>query len=334
MTKKTKTGAASLDDKNRLRYSVSLVKQGRHQFYTLTMHSDVLAATCSVSTRSEDPATGFQRALDKKRALEIANYIDSDLGTIPNSIILSAQESANLKIVGRGKTLEFTNTPGAFLILDGQHRVYGFSLANTSLRVPVVIYNGLTLIEEVRLFIDINTKQRPVPPQLLLDIKHLAAIESETEEVMRDIFDMFDDETGSALAGYMSPSESAKGRINRVTFNQAVKPLLQLFPGRPAEEIYPILNGYLSAISIEMSKRTKLPLLTKPVVFRAFAGLFPAVAQRFVDRFGSDYSADNFQILVEPIFQNMRMQRLEKPGTSWTTLQQYLAKRLSSRLAL
>ena len=34
--------------------------------------------------------------------------------------------------------------PEAFLILDGQHRVYGFSLAKTSLRVPVVIYNNLT----------------------------------------------------------------------------------------------------------------------------------------------------------------------------------------------
>ncbi len=177
MTEELPRGTADTHSPHRLRYSVSLVKQGKHQFYTLTMHSDVLAATCTVTTRKENPIHGFQRELDEKRALDIAHYIDSDLGTIPNSIVLSAQPNADLKIVGKGKTLEFTKTPGAFLILDGQHRVYGFSKATTKLRVPVVIYNDLSRKEETRLFIDINTKQRPVPPQLLLDIKRLADIE-------------------------------------------------------------------------------------------------------------------------------------------------------------
>ena len=117
-------GKADLNDDTRLRYSVSLVTQGKHRFYTLTMPSDVLASTCTVSTRDEDPAQGFQRTLDEKRAQEIASYIDSDFGTIPSSIVLSAQQSADLKVVGRRKTLEFTNTPGAFLVLDGQHRVW------------------------------------------------------------------------------------------------------------------------------------------------------------------------------------------------------------------
>lgn len=144
MTDKIKSGTADLDSEKRLRFSVSLVKQGGRQFYTLTMPSDVLARTCTVTTRKEDANQGFQRNLDEKRAIEIADYIDNHGGTIPNSIVLSAQEDAELKIVGRGKTLEFTDTPNAFLVLDGQHRVFGFSKAVTSLRVPVVIYNGLT----------------------------------------------------------------------------------------------------------------------------------------------------------------------------------------------
>src|SRR5579872_5572445 len=90
-----------------LRYSVSLVTQGRHRFYTLTMPSDVLAQTCFVSTRYDDPDLGFQRLLDKKRAAEIASYIDTGLGTIPSSIVLSAQVDAELRVVGRGKTIEF-----------------------------------------------------------------------------------------------------------------------------------------------------------------------------------------------------------------------------------
>lgn len=334
MTIDIEKGQANLEDESRLRFSVSLVKQGDRQFYTLTVPSDVLARTCSVSTRREDPEVGFQRSLDVKRAAEIAEYIDAGIGTIPNSIVLSAQPAANLKIVGRGKTLEFTDTPGAFLILDGQHRVYGFAKAKTSLRVPVVIYNGLTRTEEVRLFIDINTKQRPVPPQLLLDIKRLAEMETETEQMLRDVFDNFDQEPSSALYGLTSASESARTKINRVTFNSAVKPLLPLFAGKEGDEIYMILNEYLHAITFEIAKRTNEPVIARPVVFRAFIGFFRSVAQRVSDRHGPHYDRANFHGIIEPVFSNLPMNRLTNPGTSWPRLRDYLDNRLASKLTL
>ncbi len=255
-------------------------------------------------------------------------------GTIPNSIVLSAQESAQLTIVGRGKTLEFNDVPGAFLILDGQHRVYGFSMAKTSLRVPVVIYNGLTRAEETRLFIDINTKQKPVPSQLLLDIKRLAEIETESESILRDVFDLFDNDGKSALFGYLSASESAKGKITRVTFNQAVGPILHVFAGREPSEIYEILNAYFSALKIEIVKKTSDAVLSKPVVFRAFIGIFRAVAQRVSDRHDENFSSENFHEVVHPIFQNMQIKRLEKPGTSPTVLRDYLDERMKSKFTL
>ncbi|MCB2074987.1 MAG: DGQHR domain-containing protein [Novosphingobium sp.] len=334
MTKEIEQGTADLEAKDRLRLSVSLVTQGDHQFYTLTMYSDVLAETCKVTTRKEDPKRGFQRTLDERRAKEIARYIDDENGTIPNSIVLSAQPEANLKIVGRGKTLEFTNTPGAFLILDGQHRVYGFSMARTRLRVPVVIYNGLSRKEETRLFIDINTKQKPVPSQLLLDIKHLADIETESEEALRNIFDRFDTDKRSALKGYMSPAEAAKNKLTRVTFNQAIKPNLSLFSGREPDEIYLILNAYILAVRSEIEKKSSEFILNKPVVFRAFMGIFKYVAQRMVDKYGGDYTPTNFQQIIAPVFQNMQIRKLEKPGTSWSKLQDYLEIRLASKLTL
>lgn len=157
-----------------LRYSSSTITQNKYRFVTLTMPSSVLARTCFVISRDEDPILGFQRLLDKSRAQQIADYIDAGLGTIPTSIVLSAQENARFRVLGRGKTVEFYDVPKAFLILDGQHRVYGFSLAKSELRVPVVIYNGLSRRDELRLFIDINTKQKPVPNELLLDIRKLA----------------------------------------------------------------------------------------------------------------------------------------------------------------
>ena len=125
-----------------------------------------------------------------------------------------------------------------------------------------------------------------------------------------------------------------KNKITRVTFNHALRPLLTLFPGRSDAEIYKIVNAYLTAVSLEISKKTSNPLLNKPVVFRSFMALFKSVAQRVVDKFGSNYSAENFQVVISPVFQNMQIKKLEKPGTSWAALKEFFEKRLASKLTL
>ncbi|MDY6900790.1 MAG: hypothetical protein SWZ49_22325, partial [Cyanobacteriota bacterium] len=82
------------------------------------------------------------------------------------------------------------------------HRVYGFNLAKSKkIRVPVVIYNGLNRQEESRIFIDINTKQRPVPNELLLDIKRLAEYETDSEQIILEVYDLFNERTDSLLLG-------------------------------------------------------------------------------------------------------------------------------------
>ena len=333
MTSKAKSSSAKTGDPTRLRYSVSNVTQGKHVFYTLTIPSDVLARTCTVTTRREDPVIGFQRELDQKRAKDIARYIDEG-GTIPNSIVLSAQAEAELTIVGRGKTLEFSDRPGAFLILDGQHRVYGFSMAETELRVPVVIYNNLTRQEESRLFIDINTKQKPVPTQLLLDIKQLAEMEDATEVILRGVFDNFHERRDSCLSGMTAPFENEKAKLTRVTFNQAVKPLLDIFVGREAAEIYNILNNYLFSIVRALEARSEQPLISKPVIFRAMMSLFPTIAQRVQDRHGSDLTPQNFSEIIDPMFANVPNSKLEKPGNSWTVLRDYFEARIKRKLVI
>ncbi|PWB81442.1 MAG: hypothetical protein C3F11_15220, partial [Methylocystaceae bacterium] len=100
-----------------------LVTQGKHRFYTLVLPSDILAATCTVEARLENPIDGFQRLLDKKRARDIADYIDSGFGTVPSAIILSAQPRAQLHFDRKTGEFRFRNDPRSFLIIDGQHRV-------------------------------------------------------------------------------------------------------------------------------------------------------------------------------------------------------------------
>lgn len=236
--------------------SVSLVIQGDHRFYSLTIPSDILASTCYVISREEDRLDGFQRRLDCKRAQEIATYIDSGLGTVPSSIILSAQENANLEYDGKKKSISFNIDPHSFLIIDGQHRVYGFTMAKKKLRIPVVIYDGLSRRDETRLFIDINSKQKGVPPELLLDIKKLAEYENTQEEYLRGIFDIFEKDRKSVLYGHLSSSTRRQGHLTRANLNIALKPILKTFGTRDCSESYEILNCYFSAFFRQCSHQT------------------------------------------------------------------------------
>lgn len=325
---------SALGDKVVLRYSVSLVTQGKHRFYTLTMPSDILAKTCFVSTRDEDPKDGFQRLLDKNRAQQIADYIDKGFGCIPSSIVLSAQPEAELRVIGKGKTIEFKDTPRAFLILDGQHRVYGFALAKTALRVPVVVYNQLNRKDESRLFIDINTKQRPVPNELLLDIKKLAEYESDVEHLLGQVFDLFNTDSNSPLLGLMSASERTTGRISRVTFNTALKKLIPIFGESDAAEIYEALAAYLSAF-IDAANNIEAPdVITKPQVFRAVMLLFTEAGQRVKDKYGKAYEVENFSEVLQPMFARMKATSLQRPGTSYKELHEYLARSLKTSFTL
>lgn len=276
---------------------MQFVTQGSAKFYSLTMPSDVLATTCFVSTRDDDPKEGFQRILDKQRAQEIADYIDKGTGSIPTAIILSAQKEADLRYKSKNRTIEFACIPKAFLILDGQHRVYGFSLAETSVRVPVIVYNGLSRKEETRLFIDINTKQRPVPTELLLDIKSLAEYESDIEAICRGIFDLFNTSSDSCLLGLMSATSKSKGKLTRVTFNAAIKPIYEIFGDRDTEDVYNYLNAYLKVMLNGLSRRG-IKSTIKPLVFRAIMQLFPAVA-RLVN---GDYDIENYNNVLVTFF--------------------------------
>lgn len=295
------------NDVKRESYSCSLISQGMARFYSLTMPSDVLANTCFVSTRDDDPKEGFQRMLDENRAKDIAEYIDSGKGSIPTAIILSAQPDANLQYSSKNKTIEFDYVHKAFLILDGQHRIYGFSLAKTAVRVPVIIYNGLSRKEETRLFVDINTKQRPVPPELVLDIKSLAEYETNIDAFCREIFDLFSSSSDSVLLGLMSPAERKSGKVSRVTFNAAIKPIYGIFGEREAQEIYTFLNSYLKAMSIGLRKKG-IKSITKPAVFKAIMQFFPNVA-RLVD---GEYTVEKFSEVLEPLFSGITAAKVMK----------------------
>jgi DGQHR domain-containing protein len=315
-TKRTRLEAADeVGDVRGRGFAARLITQGRHRFFTATMPSDLLAQTCTVESRLANPLEGFQRKLDEKRAEEIAAYIDSGFGTIPCSIVLSAQEEAQMKYDSKTQVLSFKRVPGAFLILDGQHRVYGFHKAKTSLRVPVVIYNELSRSEEARLFIDINTKQRPVPTELLLDIKRMADAETDVDALHTDVFDKFEHSADSPLLGLMSPSTRSKGKISRVTFRAAMNSISRALEG-DADWIYSVLCAYLTVWAAELRKHDAHQNLTNSTMFRAIFLLFPAVAERVNDRHRGTFTSATFGDVLAQCFSRVKKVHFRTPGAS------------------
>lgn len=304
--------------------SAVLITQGKHRFFTVTLPISVLASTCTVSTRVDDPDLGFQRQLDEKRALRIAAYIDEGFGCIPTSIILSAQEASEFNYDSKAKTVSFASIPKAFLILDGQHRVYGFKKATSDLRVPVVIFSGLSRVDEARLFIDINTEARPVPNELLLDIKSLAKYENQEEEFVRSVFDLLANETTSCMRGLMSPAERAPGKVSRVTFRRALRSILdQLIESEP-DRVFTALNNYLNAIRLTISESPNPEkIITNATVFSAIVSMFPKVSRLVRDRFDGGFDLPGFIEVLKPL-KLLKPNVLTKPPASYAKLAEQL----------
>jgi hypothetical protein len=181
---------------------------------------------------------------------------------------------------------------------------------------------------------DINTKQRPVPSELLLDIKRLADMETDPEAILHDIFDVFDTETDSPLFGMMSPMASRKNKISRVTFNAAMRPIIETFVDSNPKYIYKVLSGYIHACMSGLRHHKSQDMITNPTLFRALMLLFPIVAERVSDRYDSQYSTENFSEFVAPLFSRLKRTDFGRFGTSYVSLYEYLRKSMRSGFSI
>jgi DNA sulfur modification protein DndB len=261
---------------SRASFPALALEQNGQKFYLATIPKEDIFPFCTVSDRFDDPKEGFQRSLDIARAKSIARYLDGSEGSIPTNLVLSARSETELRYDNKKKTIQFLRVSKGFLVLDGQHRLYGYGLTQKPHRVPVAIYEGLERKAEVRLFIDINTTQRGVPAALLLDIKHLAEREDDLEKSLRELFDYLGSQPDSPFFGLTSPSEAAKGKISRPGFNRAVGPvlLLPLMDQLPRNKRYELFKNYTRALD-----RTLMDprVLRTNVYLEAFSAIFEEV---------------------------------------------------------
>lgn len=286
-----------------MRKSVTALEctQNKKKFYIATMESNDLEDMCFVSRRKEEPIKGFQRLLNKKRAKSIATYLDDEKGVIPSAIILSAQDNAKIRYDSKTQKISFEKCSESMLVIDGQHRLYGLFDANNSYEIPVIIFEGLTSSEEVRLFIDINTTQKGVPSALILDIKSQAGTETKLEERQRNLFDQLDSD--SVLSGYLLRNESKAGKISRTVFNGSTKTIFEAGPVSNSNDkiIYMTVKNYLEAVDyvFKLSGSTNARI-NKTILFKAVMNIFNDVCEKCLIKY-KDLKVESLKDYLDPL---------------------------------
>lgn len=261
------------------------VVQNRFTFYSAVLPGKALMRSSFVSRRTDDPVAGFNRALSRARAIDIARYIDRGFA-IPTNIVLSAQGAAELGF-SRGRLTWTEVAGGSFLVIDGQHRLFSMEHSETDLPFVVSIFHDLSRQDEVQLFIDINTNQKGVPPALLLDIKQLAGTETTIEEKLRRLFDAVAADRSTPLHGRFSAASKKTGSISRVTFNTALKKSVEagvLNTLEADDQAKLVANLLIAADRIIVSSGARNNDLTKATILQAFFEVFNDVADQTLQR--------------------------------------------------
>lgn len=157
------------------------VSQPFSDYYACMIPSDILKKT-SFSLEAENnngSVEGVQRLLNKKRLLEIANFINSESASFPNSIILGANFLKSGRYTNEDEkcVIEETDLDNIYKlkipkgieilsIIDGQHRLYAFDYADSPMDLLCSIYLDLAMPYQAFLFSTINYNQGKVDKSL------------------------------------------------------------------------------------------------------------------------------------------------------------------------
>ena len=138
-----------------------------------------LLRTCYVSRRRKKDF-GYQRTLREQRVLNISNNIKSGKGlSFPNSILINTPELISSKVppeeCPKVVKINFPMGYNTSRIIDGQHRLLGFSVLPSELQkmyyLPVIALEDFDRKKEIETFVDINSKQQRIDRNLILLLK-------------------------------------------------------------------------------------------------------------------------------------------------------------------
>lgn len=155
-------------------------KMGGYKYYSFSIEPEKLLKISYVLHRSKANAEmmpTYQRLIKKSRLQSIRQFINGG-GFFPNSIVVNIDTRRPLQFDQATTQVEDTESKigilhlpkkyGSAYVIDGQHRLYGYtdtkySKTNT---IPVVLFVNLSRKDQVKLFMQINENQKAVSKNL------------------------------------------------------------------------------------------------------------------------------------------------------------------------
>lgn len=199
--------------------------------YTFSMKVKDIVNIYYVAVRGKDDEAGaVQRPLSIRRINDIKNYI-LDGNTFFNSFILNWTDENYVPTIDKTKDIVIPLLKGGAQVIDGQHRLVGLEQAMESdpsigaRDILVTLCLGLTTKQAAKIFLNINTEQKPVPKSLIFDL----------------FGEVVDDE---------SHATNRATDLARDLNEEADSPLYKLikFPGSPRGQGYIELSTFVSSI--------------------------------------------------------------------------------------
>ncbi len=156
-------------------------EMGGFKYYSFSIEPERLLKIGYVLHRNEankNMMPTYQRLIKKSRLKSVQQFINNG-GYFPNSVIISIDtngrglkfEPSATKVDGCISKIGVLYLPKRYrsaYIIDGQHRLYGYSDSHYAKNntIPVVAFVDLAREEQIKLFMDINENQKAVPKTL------------------------------------------------------------------------------------------------------------------------------------------------------------------------
>lgn len=231
----------------------SKIKINGHEIdsYMFAASPAELLRHCYVARREQGTEGYYQRLVNGGRLNLVARYIEAG-GSFVNNAILAFDNGteklklsfdsahAQLKKLANDELikklydpnynlevgiLQFPLSYKSFWVIDGQHRIFGYSSVESKLQetssLPVVLLDGISLEDQMRLFVDINHKQKTINADLIWDIRGEISpteLDGSISNLVKNI-----DEKGPLQKSIKIPARRQRAPINLSAFCRAIK---------------------------------------------------------------------------------------------------------------
>ena len=176
------------------------ILQKTYESYIFSASPSELLKHSYVARREQGGANFYQRIINPTKLNSVSSYINSG-GSFVNNIVIAYDKDGsddeltftpvhkdlgkniNDELVNKLNNpdynvevgiLQFPLSYKSFWIIDGQHRLFGYATVDEKIQdessLPVVLIDDISIKDQMRLFVDINQKQKAINADLMWDI--------------------------------------------------------------------------------------------------------------------------------------------------------------------